>query len=91
MGEYTVYHKFAKIERGGFSSVIAGVDDTIAHNGDACVIGVFFLWAELADYFCEGDTFEAVVWDICKADDAKFVGAFDTLSSASWYFTDALA
>ena len=33
----------------------------------------------------------AVSWDICKANEAKGVGAFDALSSACWSFTEALA
>ena len=90
-GEYTSDHKFAKIEGGRFSSVIYGVDDSVAHDGDACAIGVFFLGVELAYDFREGDTFAAVAWDICKSDDAKGVGAFDALSSIGWYFTDTLS
>ena len=89
--EYTVDHEFSNIEGGGLSSRISGVDDSVAHDGGVCAIGIFFLGAELAYDFFEGDTFSAVAWDICKADDAKGVGAFDALSSAGWSFTDALA
>ena len=63
----------------------------VAHDGDACGIGIFFIRAELAYYFRDGDTFEAVAWDICKVDDAKSVGDFDKLASAGWYFTNSLA
>ena len=89
-GEYTVKHKFAKIEGGGFSSSIAGVDDLVSHDGDVCEIRISFLGAKLAYYFRDGDTFAAIAWDICKVDDAKSVVAFDTLTSAGWSFTNAL-
>ena len=45
MGEYNVEHKFANIKGGGFSSGIVGVDYSVAHDGDACTIGIFFIGA----------------------------------------------
>ena len=63
-GEYTADHEFAKIDGGGFSSGISGVDGSVDHDGDAFAIGIFFLGAELAYDFCEGDTFAEVTWDI---------------------------
>ena len=56
-----------------------------------CAIGILFLGAELAYYFRDGDNFAEVSWDICKVDDAESVFAFDTLTSAGWSFTNALA
>ena len=47
-GEYTVEHEFENIEGGSFSSGIARVYNSVAHDGDACAIGIFFLGAELA-------------------------------------------
>ena len=90
-GEYTLDPEFANIDGGGFSSGISGVDDSVAHDGDACAIGVFFLGAELAYDFREGDNFVAVAWDICKADDAKGVSVFDAFSAVGWSFNGALA
>ena len=45
VGEYTDNHNYEKIERGGFGAGIASVDDSVAHDGDARVIGIFFLRA----------------------------------------------
>ena len=52
MGYYTVEHEFENIEGSGFSfgiTGITGIDDSVAHDGDACVVGIFFLGALLAD------------------------------------------
>ena len=69
------------IEGGGLSAGVAGVDNSVAHDGDACAIWVFFFGAELTDYFGEGDTLTSVAWDILKAYDANYVGTFGALSS----------
>ena len=67
------------------------MDNSFAHDGDACAIWVLLFGNELADYFGEGDAFALVAWDILEADDVKGVGAFGALSISRWSFADALA
>ena len=38
--EYAVHCEFAYIKGGGFSAGVAGVDNSVAHDGDACAIWV---------------------------------------------------
>ena len=79
------------MEGGGFSTGVAGVDTSVAHDVDACAIWVFLLGTELADNFGEGDALALVAWDIIEADDMRGVGAFGALSSTRWPFANTLA
>ena len=67
------------------------MDNSVAHDGDACAIWVLLFGTELADYFGKGHAFASVPWDIIEADDANFVGAFGAFSSICLSFADALS
>ena len=74
-----------------FSAGVAGVDNSVAHDGDACAIWVLLFGTELADYFGKGNAFASVAWGIFGADGAEGVGTFGVLSSSCWSFAYALA
>ena len=55
------------------------------------MVGIDFLWADLANHFGVIDFCSAVGWDIFEADDEEGVGSFDSLACAIGGGADTLA
>ena len=70
---------------------IAGIDDSIATNGDASAIFFFFVWLDFANHFSVCDLFASFRWNVFVLDDMEGFSTCDALLGASGILADALA
>ena len=69
---------------------VAGIDDTIATDGDSSAIFFFFVGLDFANYFGVRDLFATVERDVFVSDDMKGFGAFNAFLGAGGILADAL-
>jgi hypothetical protein len=69
---------------------VAGIDDTIATDGDSSAIFFFFVGLDLANYLGVRDLFATFERDVFVSDDMKGFGALNAFLGAGRILADAL-
>ena len=87
----TVNDEFDKVELTGWHTYISGVENLITCEGDACLIGIFFMRFDLADNHGAADLFSSVLGGIFKLDEVEGAFSFHTLALGAFLtFSDSL-
>ena len=77
-GDGAVEEEFDRFDGSRFGARVARVADAIATDGDACAVGISFLWAYFTHDSCVRDVVPAVQRDVMVADRFEGIGAVDS-------------
>ena len=91
-GEGAVSNQLDSFKGPCFGSTIAGVDDGVATNGDAGLVGICFCWTHLTDNAGVCNIALAILGDIMDHDGLHCIFSFDLLCVRhGWVLANTLA